>query len=343
MPQPIFVPALSAPDAGPDIARQTSVTLARLDERLRTERSSLADVVVVTVYLRHAADFAAMNDAYRPAWKGLPPTRSTIVAAPLNDALVEISATAVPSGAERRLVHPPSWMASPNPYSYGLRSGDTLYLSGLIARNGRDNSAVPGDIAVQTRVVIDNAKELLGAAGLSLPHVVSNRVFLPNLADFDGMNRVYREYFPEGPPVRATVGAALAGPQNRVEMTLVAFAGARQTIDGDGARNPNLSAAVAAGECVYFSGLLPDAAAISGDGAAQTRDIIRKLDGLLGRAGVSRANVRDLLVYVTDDAAARGAVAECRAAFAAAAITPVKVALAMPGAKVEIMTAAVKP
>jgi hypothetical protein len=46
MPSPIFVSAVSAPDAGPDAGTQTSLTLARLDERLRAERSSLADARV---------------------------------------------------------------------------------------------------------------------------------------------------------------------------------------------------------------------------------------------------------------------------------------------------------
>ena len=63
MPPVIFVPATAAPDAGPDVARQTSLTLARLGERLRAERSSLADAAAITVYLRQASDFAAMNDA----------------------------------------------------------------------------------------------------------------------------------------------------------------------------------------------------------------------------------------------------------------------------------------
>ena len=156
----IFVPALGAPDAGDSIATQTAMTLARLDERLRADRSSLADAVVVTVYMR----------------KGAPPTRTTVVAAPLTaGALVEMSAVAVPAGADRRAIHPSSWMASPNPYSYGIRSGETLFLSGLIARNGKDNSVVSGDVATQTRAVMENAKELLEAAGLSFPHVVSAR------------------------------------------------------------------------------------------------------------------------------------------------------------------------
>ena len=347
MPHPVFVAAVSAPDAGPDVARQTTMTLARLDERLRAERSSLADAVVITVYLRKAADFAAMNDAYRQAWTATPPTRTTVVTELAGtDALVQMTAVAVPAGGERRAVHPASWAASPNPYSYGIRAGDTLFLSGLIPRNGRDNSVVTGDVAVQTRAVLDNAREIVEAAGLSLPHVVSGRVFLPDLADFDAMNRVYREYFPEAPPARATVGAALTAPAYKVEMTFVASAGTRRALQGEGTPNPNLSAAIVAGDMTFISGLLPDAAIVNGDGGAgaQTRDVVRKIDGMLGTAGLSRANVRDLLVYVTDEEAGRVAAAACREAFGAkAAVTPVLVSLAMARARVEIMTVASQP
>src|SRR5262245_18070154 len=101
MPHPIFVPATSAPDAGADVSKQTAMTLARLDERLRADRSSLADAAAITVYLRSAADFGAMNDAYRQAWSGLPPTRTTVVTTvpgPAgNDAAVVMSAVAVPA------------------------------------------------------------------------------------------------------------------------------------------------------------------------------------------------------------------------------------------------------
>jgi len=345
MPHPIFVPAKSAPDTGSDVAKQTSVTLARLDERLRAERSSLADAVAITIYLRSAADFAAMNDAYRQAFTSLPPTRTTVITSvPGVDGAVAMAAVAVAAGGERRLLHPPSWAASPNPYSYGLRTGDTLFLSGLIPRNGRDNTVVTGDIGVQTRAVLDNAKALLDAAGLSLTHVVSARVFLPDLADFEAMTTIYREYFPDAPPARATVGAALTAPAYKVEMTFVASAGPRRVLQGEGAPNPNLSAGIVAGDAVYLSGLLADAAIVAdGDAAAQTRDVIRKIDGLLGKAGLARADVRDLLVYVTDAEAGRVAAAECRTAFgASAAVTPVLVSLAMARARVEIMTVAAR-
>jgi endoribonuclease L-PSP len=104
---PLFVPATAAPDAGPGIAKQTALTLARLDERLRAEHSSLADALAVTVYLRRAADFAAMNDEYRQAFRGTPPTRTTIVTEPLGAAdeaaLVEMSPSIRPRGPVRRI------------------------------------------------------------------------------------------------------------------------------------------------------------------------------------------------------------------------------------------------
>lgn len=336
----VFVPATAAADTGADPARQTTLALARVDERLRAQRSSLADAAVVTVYLKSASDFAAMNAAYRQAFTGTPPTRTTVVTEPLTrGAQVEVSAIGVRSGTDRRVVHPSSWMASPNPYSYGLRTGDTLFLSGLIARNGTDNSVVDGDAAAQTRAVMENARALLEAAGLSFAHVVSARAFLADVKDFAEFNRVYREYFTGDRPARATVGAALTGNAYKVEVTFVASAAPRQAIEIGPQPNPNLSAAVRAGTSLYLSGLLAEAEAVSQGPAAETRGIIGRMDAILSRAGMSRTDVRDLLVYVTDDEAGAIAIAECRRAFAAAAAaSPVRVRLVAAGARVEIMS-----
>ena len=335
----VFVPATAAPDTSADLAKQTTLALARIDERLRAERASLADAVVITVYLRKAADFAAMNDAYRQAWQGAPPTRTTVVTDLLTPgALIEISAIAVRSGGDRRPLHPSSWMKSPNPYSYAIRSGETLFFSGLIARNGKDNVVVSGDVATQTRAVMENARELLEAAGLSFPHVVSARAFLPDLKDFAEFNRVYREYVGADRPARATVGVNLTAPTYNVEVTFVASAAARQGLEITDPPNPNLSAAVKAGSSLYISGLLAEADALKGDAAAQTRDILRKIDAILTKAGSGRADLRELLVYVTDEEAGKIATAECRTAFGPApAISPIKVALAAAGARVEVM------
>lgn len=340
MSQFLFVPATAAADKSGGIAAQTTMALGRIDERLRAQRSSLADAVVITVYLRKAADFAAMNDAYRQAWKGTPPTRTTVITELLEDGvLVEISAAAVPTGADRRVVHPASWMASPNPYSYGMRSGEALFLSGLIARRGKDNTVISGDVTTQTRAVMDNARELLDAAGLSFSHVVSARAFLPDLNDFAEFNRVYRDYIGADKPARATVGASLTSTAYNVEVTFVASAAPRQSVEIADPPSPNLSAAIKSGTSLYVSGLLAEGEALKAKADVQARDILRQLDAILGKAGCARDDVRDLLVYATDAEAAHAAMAVCADAFGSrAAATPVLVKLAAAGARVEIMT-----
>ena len=156
--------------------------------------SSLDDVLSVTVFLTTAAHFQAMNAAYRTFWPGDPPARTTVIASLVApDALVEITMIAAPRGGERAVIHPKGWMKSPNPYSYAIRSGDAVFLSGLVPRKGRDNSAVAGDISVQTRAVMENAAELLEAAGLTFDNVVSTRVYLTDASNFAGMNEAYRQ------------------------------------------------------------------------------------------------------------------------------------------------------
>src|SRR5215472_8209601 len=126
--------------SGGDIKAQTKQVLDSINSTLKTAGSSLANAASMTVYLRNQSDFAAMNEVYRGYWTKDLPARTTVMLPLLNQGLVEIAAVAVPDGGERVVVNPPGWMASPNPYSYGIKTGNTLFLSGLISRNGRDNS-----------------------------------------------------------------------------------------------------------------------------------------------------------------------------------------------------------
>lgn len=284
-----------------DVGAQTRRVLERMRDVLKAAGSSLDQVVAVTVYLKSAADFQAMNDVYRTYWATDPPTRTTVVADfVLPGALVEVSMIAVPAGAERAVVHPEGWLRSPNPYSYAIRSGDTLFLSGLVSRNGRDNTVVKGDVSAQTKVVLDNAGELLKAAGLTHANVVSARVYLPDLAHFPAMNAAYREYFPSAPPARATVRSALAGSDYAVEITLVASSAKKERIDDGRPANPNLSAAIRAGTRVYLSGMLGNTADTKGDAAAQTRETLARIRNALTAAGLTPADVVDSIVYLTD-------------------------------------------
>ena len=187
-------------------------------------------------------------------WTKDPPARTTVVVPLLNEGLVEISAVAVPDGGERVVVNPSGWMVAPNPYSYGIKSGNTLFLAGLISRNGKDNAAIKGDMAAQTKTVMDNGAAVLKAAGMSLADVVSSRIYITDTAAFQEMNTAYRTYFPTDPPARATVKAQLTSADYIVEITMVAVKSSNRTAvttpaaDGTpGAKNANLSSAIRAG------------------------------------------------------------------------------------------------
>jgi reactive intermediate/imine deaminase len=284
-----------------DVSAQTRRVIERTSEILAAAGSSLGQVVSVTVFLKSQSDFAAMNDAYRTFWPVDPPARTTVVTdLVLPEGLVEMSMVAVPTGAERKVIHPDQWTKSPSPYSYGIRTGDTLFLSGLVSRNGTDNSVVPGDVTAQTRVVLENAAEILKAAGMTSANVVSSKVYLPDLATFQEMNAVYRGFFASAPPARATVGAGLAGAQYNVEITMVASSSPRQVIDDGRPANSNLSAAILAGNRVYASGMLGNTAATKGDPAAQTRETLARIRRALEAAGSGPADVVDGVVYLTD-------------------------------------------
>jgi len=90
------------------------------------------------------------------------------------------------------------------PYSQASKSGNLLFISGQVPVNPTTGE-LTGDIKVQTRQVLENLKSILLAAGASTIDIVKTTVFLKNLDDFNIMNEVYREYFPNNAPARSTI------------------------------------------------------------------------------------------------------------------------------------------
>jgi reactive intermediate/imine deaminase len=290
-----------------DIKAQTKTVLDNLSQTLQKTGSSLGNVASVHVYLKNAGDFAAMNEVYRTYWPKDPPVRTTIAAdLVVPGALVEMSMVAVPKGGERVVVHPSDWLKSPNPYSYGIRSGDTLFLSGLVSRNGKDNSVVEGDMATQTKTTLDNAGQILKAAGFSFDNVVASRVYITDQTKFQEMNKVYQTYFPKDPPARATVVAPLMGAGYQVEITLTANRQPKQAFttpnaDGTPGRpSAILSSAIKVGNRLYVSGILGNTPATKGNMEAQTIEVLARVGRTLKAAGFDWANVVDGIVYITD-------------------------------------------
>ncbi len=105
--------------------------------------------------------------------------------------------------------------------SKAMRAGDFVFVTGQVPfEDGAPMTT--GTIEVQTRVAIEQIKEILGAAGCGLADVVKAMVWLRERADFPGFNQVYGEYFPDDPPARSAVVSELL-VDVRVEIEVVAY------------------------------------------------------------------------------------------------------------------------
>jgi 2-iminobutanoate/2-iminopropanoate deaminase len=97
-----------------------------------------------------------------------------------------------------------------------------VFCSGQIALDPKTGTVIEGDIAAQTRRVLDNLGAVLAEAGGSFANVVKTTVFLADMADFATFNAIYGERFPSDPPARSTVAASGLPRNVRVEIEAIA-------------------------------------------------------------------------------------------------------------------------
>ena len=114
--------------------------------------------------------------------------------------------------------------AAIGPYSQAVRSGRFLFCSGQIPLDPKSGEIVTGDIATQTRRVLDNIAALLRAEGLTFDHIVKTTIFLTNLGDFQKVNEIYGSYFKQDPPARSTVQVSALPRGANVEIEVIAAA-----------------------------------------------------------------------------------------------------------------------
>jgi 2-iminobutanoate/2-iminopropanoate deaminase len=108
------------------------------------------------------------------------------------------------------------------PYSQAIVDGDRVYSSGQIPIDPATGKLVTGDIAAQTKRVLDNLSAVLDAAGSRLDLVSKTTIFVTDLRDFAAINQVYASYFPSEPPARSTVQVAALPLGAAIEIEVVA-------------------------------------------------------------------------------------------------------------------------
>lgn len=112
--------------------------------------------------------------------------------------------------------------AAIGPYSQGIQSGSTVYVSGQLPVDSKTGAFPSEDIREQTRQSLMNVKSILAEAGLDMGNVVMANVYLSDIADFAPMNEVYAEFFAEPYPARAAFQVAALPKGARVEIAVIA-------------------------------------------------------------------------------------------------------------------------
>ncbi|NMH65125.1 RidA family protein [Shewanella salipaludis] len=93
----------------------------------------------------------------------------------------------------------------------------TVYLCGQVAKDKHQ------DIEAQTLSMLEEVDSLLCQAGSSRERLLSATIYLKDMADYDAMNAVWDAWLAEGhAPARACVQAAIAEPEYRVEVSVIA-------------------------------------------------------------------------------------------------------------------------
>jgi 2-iminobutanoate/2-iminopropanoate deaminase len=116
----------------------------------------------------------------------------------------------------------PNAPAAIGPYSQAVVAGDLVFCSGQIALVPETGALIEGDVAAETRQVLQNLGAVLEAAGAGPHTVVKTTVFLKSMDDFTAMNAVYAEFFGAWRPARATVEVSRLPKGVRVEIDAIA-------------------------------------------------------------------------------------------------------------------------
>ena len=109
------------------------------------------------------------------------------------------------------------------PYSDVVVDGDTLYLSGLVSEDMDTGELVAGDMATETRQVLNNLERILKQYGSDMDHVLRVDVLLSDFSLRNEMNAEYIKHFPqEKIPARVCYGGVDLAAGCKIEIVAIA-------------------------------------------------------------------------------------------------------------------------
>ena len=107
-------------------------------------------------------------------------------------------------------------------YSQAVLVDKTLYCSGQIAINPKNNLIINSSIKEETEMIMKNIFEILSSAQMNFDNIVKCTIFLKNMDDYNEVNKVYSKYFKSDPPAREAVEVSKLPKNVNVEISTIA-------------------------------------------------------------------------------------------------------------------------
>jgi reactive intermediate/imine deaminase len=222
------------PYYGSDIKHQTRYILKNFGTVFAAAGATLEHVVKAHVYLKDLRDFNGFDEVWKEFFAA-PPPRTTVGVPDLlvRDALVEVDLIAAKPSAARQVISVPDIPKPIANYAPAIRAGNLVFAAGALATDfktgipteARVDPAFPfygSDIKRQTRYILENLVRTFRAAGTSMERVVKAQVFLTDLADFNGFDEVWGEYFKSPPPCTVAKTTGLLVKDSLIEIDVIA-------------------------------------------------------------------------------------------------------------------------
>ncbi len=190
------------------------------------------------------------------------------------------------------------------PATISAQTPELVYLSNVTATS-RDGAALT-TVEEQTAAALDALGEQLGARGLGYENVVAMNVFLRDTRHFAAMNGIYRGYFANDPPTRATVRADLTDRDALIQISAVATPDETTIVSPSGLQSPALpySWGIRAGDVLFIAGATsrdPETyQPVGGDVQTQTRRVFGNIGMVLEEAGMGYGDLVACKVFLDD-------------------------------------------
>ena len=92
------------------------------------------------------------------------------------------------------------------PYNQAIQVDKTLYISGQVAINPKNNEIIKGSIEDATELIMKNIESILKKAGFDFNDVVRSKIYLTDMNNFSKVNSIYGSYFEKNQePARTTI------------------------------------------------------------------------------------------------------------------------------------------